>query len=128
MPKQDYYQKMFLIGAVWNWVATVTFFFGYKILFPLFGMAMPVYPVFFLMFLGACFLFGVGYYWVSRDLTKNHDIVRLGITGKFLVFVALFWAVIIGQIHFIFLGAGLVDLGFAILYIEFLRAAKKNGV
>jgi len=50
MPKQNYYQKMFFVGAVWNWVATLTFAFGYKILFPLFGMPLPVYPVFFLMF------------------------------------------------------------------------------
>ncbi len=127
MPKQDYYQKMFLIGAVWNWVATVTFFFGYKMLFPLFGMALPLYPVFFLMFLGVCFLLGVGYYWVSRDLNKNHDIVRLGIAGKLLVFLFLLWAAAVGQIHFIMVGAGLVDLVFAILYIEFLATVKKGG-
>ncbi|MBC2713786.1 MAG: hypothetical protein HF978_00555 [Desulfobacteraceae bacterium] len=126
MPKQAYYQKMFLLGAIWNWVATSTFIFGYKILFPLFGMSLPVYPVFFLMFLGLCFIFGIGYYWVSKDLTKNHDIVRLGIIGKLIVFVGLSWAGVTGQVHFILIGPGIVDLVFAILYIEFLMTYKKG--
>ena len=117
---------MFLIGAIWNWVATSTFIFGYKILFPLFGMQLPVYPVFFLMFLGLCFVFGIGYYWVSKDLTKNHDIVRLGIVGKLIVFVGLSWAGITGQVHFILIGPGIVDLVFAILFIEFLKTYKKG--
>ncbi len=121
MPKQEYYQKLFFIGAIWNWVATTTLIFGYKILFPLFGMVLPVYPVFFLMFLGLCFVFGIGYFWVSQDLGKNHGIVKMGIIGKLLVFVGLLWAGITGQIHFILIGAGIVDLVFSILYIEFLR-------
>lgn len=113
MLKQDYYQKLFFIGAIWNWVATLTLIFGYKILFPLFGMTLPLYPVFFLMFLGLCFVFGLGYFWVSQDLIKNHDIVKMGILGKLLVFVGLLWASITGQIHFILLGSGIVDLVFA---------------
>lgn len=127
MPKKDYYRKMFLIGAIWNWVATSTFIFGYKILFPLFGMQLPVYPTFFLMFLGLCFVFGIGYYWVSKDLTKNHGIVKMGIIGKLIVFVGLTWAGVTGQVHFILIGPGIVDLVFAILYIEFLMTYKKFG-
>jgi hypothetical protein len=123
MPKQDYYQKLFFIGAIWNWVATTTLIFGYKILFPLFGMVLPVYPVFFLMFLGLCFVFGIGYFWVSQDLTKNHGIVKMGIIGKLLVFIGILWACVTGQVHVILLGAGIVDLVFAVLYIEFLKTA-----
>ena len=127
MPKQNYYQKMFFISAVWNWVATVPLFFGYKILFPLYDMALPEYPVFLLLFTGLCFIFGLGYYWVSRDLSQNHDIVRLGIAGKLLVFVAFLWAGITGQIHFLWIGAGVVDLVFAILFVEFLSTMKQLG-
>ncbi|MDO9264294.1 MAG: hypothetical protein Q7U02_10040 [Desulfosalsimonadaceae bacterium] len=126
MSKEDYYRKLFLVGAIWNWVATTTLIFGYKIMFPLFDMPLPIYPVFFLMFLGLCFVFGIGYYWVSQDLSKNNDIVKMGIIGKLLVFVGLLWASISGQIHYILLGAGLVDLVFAIFYIEFLMKYQKG--
>ncbi len=127
MPKENYYRKMFFVGAVWNWVATAPLILGYKILFPLYNMALPTYPVFLLMFSGLCFIFGIGYYWVSRDLSRNHDIVRLGIAGKLLVFVALSWAGITGQIHLIWIGAGIVDLVFALLYMEFLSTVKRHG-
>jgi hypothetical protein len=127
MPKQEYYRKLFFIGALWNWAATLTFAAGYPVLFPLFGMAMPTYPVFFLMFLGLAFVFGIGYYMVSRDLVRNRDIATLGVIGKLFVFVALLWAGISGQIHFIMIGAGIVDLIFAILYMEFLSTLKKHG-
>ncbi|PIP37804.1 MAG: hypothetical protein COX19_15730 [Desulfobacterales bacterium CG23_combo_of_CG06-09_8_20_14_all_51_8] len=127
MPKQDYYQKLFFVGALWNWAATLTFAVGYPILFPLFGMKLPTYPVFFLMFLGLAFVFGIGYYWVSMDLNRNHDIVKMGVLGKLLVFVALLWAGVTGQVHFILIGAGIVDLVFAILYMEFLSTVKKHG-
>jgi hypothetical protein len=128
MPKQDYYQKMFFIGAIWNWSATVPFALGYKILFPLFGMALPNYLVFFMMFLGLAFVYGIGYFWVSRDIHKNHDIVRMGIIGKIIVFVAFLWAWMAGEVPLILVGPGIIDLIFAILYIEFLMTYKKAGV
>lgn len=125
MPKEDYYRKLFFVGAIWNWLATATFAFGYKVLFPLFRMPLPGYPVFFLMFLGLCFVFGIGYYWVSRDISINHDVVRMGIFGKLIVFVGLLWASITGQVHFILIGPAIVDLVFAILFIDFLKNFKK---
>ena len=97
-------------------------------MFPLFGMELPKYPVFFLMFLGLCFVFGIGYYWVSRDIYNNHGIVKMGIIGKLIVFVGMLWACLIGQIHFIPASAGVVDLIFVILYIEFLMTFKRAGV
>ncbi len=128
MPKENYYRKMFFVGAVWNWLATIPLFFGYKLLFPLYDMALPQYPVFLLLFAGLCFIFGIGYFWVSRDVSKNHDIVRMGIAGKLLVFFAFLWAGISGQIHLVWIGAGIGDLVFTILYMEFLLTVKKHGL
>ena len=127
MPKESYYGKMFLIGAIWNWVATLPLIFGYKMILPLYGMELPRYPVFLLLFSGLCFVFGIGYYWVSRDLGRNHDIVRLGIAGKLLVFVALSWASLTGQIHPLWISAGIVDLVFAVLFMQFLATVKRQG-
>ena len=116
---------MFFIGAIWNWVATLTFAIGWKFLFPLFGMAFPNYLVFYMMFLGLAFVFGIGYFWVSRDISLNHDIVRMGIIGKLIVFVSMLLAWIGGEIPIIIVGSGVVDLIFAILFIEFLMAYRK---
>lgn len=125
MKRANYFKNLFFIGAIWNWLGTLTFAFGYKLLLPLFNMELPRFPVFLLLFLGLAFVFGIGYYWVSRDITKNHDIVRLGIIGKLVVFVGLLWAGLIGQIAGILVGVGVVDLIFAILFIEFLISYPK---
>ena len=126
MPKESYYKKLFFIGAIWNWVATISFAVGYKFVFPLFGMELPKYPIFFLLFLGLAFVFGIGYYWVSRDIFTNHGIVKMGIIGKLIVFLLFSWAWLTGEIHFIPASAGIVDLLFAILYLEFLMTVKKT--
>lgn len=128
MLKQDYYKKMFFVGAIWNWAATLPFALGYKILFPLFGMKLPDYLVFFMMFLGLAFVYGLGYFWVSQDIHKNHGIVKMGIIGKLIVFVALSWAWMAGEVPVILVGPGIADLIFAILFIEFLNTYKKAGV
>jgi hypothetical protein len=47
----------------------------------------------------------------------RHSIYDL---GKLLVFVGLIWAGITGQVHFIMIGPGTVDLVFVILFIKFL--------
>ena len=119
--KKGYYTKLFTIGAIWNWMAAGTFILGYRLIFPVLGMAPPVYPVFFLMFLGLCFMFGNGYHWVSRDLGRNHGIVKLGIIGKLIVFGGLTWAGLTGQVSPILIAPGVVDLVFAVLYLGFLR-------
>jgi len=50
----------------------------------------------------------------------------MGIIGKLIVFIGLFWAGIIGQVHYFLIGAGAVDLVFVILFIEFLMTYKKG--
>ncbi len=125
MPKENFYQKMFFIGALWNWSATLPFALGYQILFPLFGMEIPNYLVFFIMFLGLAFVYGIGYFWVSQDIFQNHGIVKMGIIGKLFVFIALTWAWMAGEVHWVLAGAGVVDLVFAIMYIEFLMTYQR---
>jgi hypothetical protein len=125
MPKKDYYKKMFFIAALYNWGATLPFAVGYKTFFPLFNMELPRYLVFFMMFLGLCFVFGIGYFWVSRDVYKNHDIVWMGIIGKLIVFVGLLWAWMAGEVPLILTGPGIIDMIFVLLFIEFLTTVKK---
>jgi hypothetical protein len=128
MSKEGYYKRMFFIGAIWNWVATLTFAIGWKFLFPLFGMASPNYLVFYMLFLGLCFVYGIGYFWVSRDISSNHGIVRMGIIGKLLVFAGFLIAWVMGEVPLIIVGSGIVDLIFAILFIEFLKSYGKMEV
>ena len=120
MPRENYYKRMFFVGAVWNWLATVPFAIGYRFLFPLLGLPDPNYVVFLQLFLGLAFVYGLGYYWVSRDIHRNHGIVRMGIIGKLIVFAGFVRAWIAGEIPWFLIGPGIVDLIFAVMFMEFL--------
>jgi hypothetical protein len=120
MRKEKYYRYLFLIGAIWNWSATTIFFFAYEQIFSLAGMEVPANPLFLRLFLSLAFVFGIGYYWVSRDITNNHAIVKLGIMGKLCVFVLMTYYWVEGYVKLSLVPTGVVDLIFAILYLEFL--------
>ena len=115
-----YYRNLFLIGALWNWVATLVFFFFYEQIFSIFGMEPPLYPANLQLFLALAFVFGIGYFWVSRDISINHDIVKMGIIGKVMVFLLFLYHSFFGNLVLAFAAIGTVDLLFAILFLEFL--------
>jgi hypothetical protein len=69
----------------------------------------------------AVLLIGVGYWMVSRDVTKNRGIVWLGIFAKMFDVVALSWRWADGIARPIVLVPAAIDGAFAVLFILFLR-------
>lgn len=65
-------------------------------------------------------LLGLGYYIVSRDTSKNHGLVRLGILGKLGVAAIVTHRYLTGLARPALLLPAAVDLIFAILFITFL--------
>ncbi len=114
------YRTLFYLGAFYNFaVALLAFAFSGHI-FPMLGMELPADPMWFELFLGAVFVFGIGYYWVGRDPEGNRGLAALGVVGKVLVFLVLsiyFWAEQIPAAIWL-LGVG--DAVFAALFLEFL--------
>ncbi|HUH64874.1 MAG TPA: hypothetical protein VLZ07_00445 [Syntrophales bacterium] len=121
MYKKAYYRKLFVVGAFWNWGAGVLFFFWSAEAFALLKMQPLNYAAVMQLAMALVFAFGIGYYWVSRDLSKNHDIVKIGIIAKILVFFVLSYHYLVGNIPLLLALCGVVDLTFALLFIEFLR-------
>lgn len=73
------------------------------------------------------FIFGLGYYWASKDIYKNVSVIKMGAFGKILIFLILsYYCVITKEIPVILIIPGVVDLTFAILFIEFLAHANPN--
>jgi hypothetical protein len=121
MTYKSYWGKIFVAGALWNCAASLALYFFHGALFSLLGMPPIDDSMFAQLFFMAAFLFGVGYYWVSRDLSRNHGIIKLGIAGKILVFAIMTYHLIFHNcIHWFFASAGVVDLIFAGFFIKFL--------
>jgi len=127
--RSRYYRGMFLAAAVWNVFSAggVLFLLGSAKFRRAAGF--PGAPDTIALQLLACclFVFGLGYYWVSRDLSRNRDLVKLGVIGKPLVFLVFFGNVMAGEIPILLAGPSLVDLLFAALFLEFLVRARGKG-
>ncbi len=118
------YSRMFLSGAWYNWLVSVSCGLGYRAVFPALGIApMPEQLVYFQLFMVAVFMFGCGYYMVSRDLSQT-ALVLIGAIAKLLVFVIVGYYWLVGAASWHMAALGSVDLVYAVLFIGFLRSRK----
>jgi len=119
--KKIWYKKMFFYSAIYNWLISISFFFGYKAILPLLNMEPPIYPVFLLIMLFFVFIIGIGYYWVYLDTDKNHDIIKIGAMMKLGVVILISWACLSNQIHSILIITAIGDLIFILFFVKFLK-------
>jgi hypothetical protein len=126
--KSKFYKNFFLIAGLWNllagipcWIGTVflTEFFLEIFKMPIPGSLFPYHTMFFFII-----MFGVGYIIVSKDITKNHGIVWIGMIAKIGFFVISLFTYLINEANILLAGFGLVDFIFAVLFIDFLRKRK----
>jgi len=129
MKNANYYKILFLIAGIWNlgvaipcWIGSV---FIPDVFFNIFNMSSPasLFP-FHAMFL-FIIVFGIGYITVSRDITKKHGIILIGLLGKILFFIVCIITLSLNEANIMLLATGIIDLIFAILFIEFLLKIKK---
>nr|MDO8110493.1 hypothetical protein [Candidatus Sigynarchaeota archaeon] len=129
MDKRAYYKKMFFIGGIWNLAASLSIWImalSGPAAYVLFGMGVPPTMFFFHAMIWFVVAFGVGYFIVSKDITKNHGIALIGAFAKIAFFIDCIVTVALMEAGPIIIMFGAVDLLFAVLYIEFLLWTKKG--
>ncbi|MBU1076638.1 MAG: hypothetical protein KKH98_05055 [Spirochaetes bacterium] len=125
MKGKKYYSMMFFIGALWNFSVAILFTFWHKTLFPFFGLQELNHPIVMQIGMAVVFALGIGYYMVSRDLTRNHGLILIAVIGKALIFGIFLLHVLLHNIPLILISIGAVDLIFAVLFLEFLLTVKR---
>jgi len=129
MDKEKYYKYMFIIGAFFNWINSLTFFIlslvGYPSIFDFLSCSAPPTLFFLHSLLGLIATFGIGYFIVGLNIHKNHAAVTLGIISKLWFFTMCLIYTSIGQINILIAILGLGDFIFAILFIEFFVNYRK---
>jgi len=120
--RSRYYQGMFLLAGAWNILATgaVLFLLSDVKFRQEAGFPGPPDKIALQLLASCLFVFGLGYYWVSRDLSRNRDLVKLGVIGKPLVFVVFFGHALAKEIPMLLVIPSMVDLLFGALFLEFL--------
>jgi hypothetical protein len=132
MRNAKYYKILFLIAGLWNLGAAIICWIGCVFMpdmfFKMFGMPSPASLFPFHAMFWFILTFGIGYFIVSCDITKNHGIIFVGILAKILFLIDCIITLISKEANIMLLTTGIIDLIFAILFIEFLLKTKKVSI
>jgi hypothetical protein len=117
------WSRMFLAAAAFNFAMGGPIFFasGWSYRLAYLGDAPESTLRFWGDFGFAVLLIGIGYWFVSRDVTKNRDIVWLGVLAKLFDVVALSSRWALGIARPVVLIPAAIDGGFVLLFLLFLR-------
>jgi hypothetical protein len=130
MNRSTYYKNLFLIGGIWNIAAAFPTWLGGIIMpefsFGMFGLTPPTVLFPYHAMFWFVIAFGIGYFIVSSDISRNHGVVVVGITAKTIFFIDCVITFALKQGNIMLLLVGIVDLIFACLFLEFLLSMRKG--
>jgi hypothetical protein len=114
--------KMLLGAAIWNWIGALGLFFIPELFLQAFFVTpAPEQSIWVQQFAGLVFVFGIGYYWASRDFDNNRAIVQLAVWGKWGAVLIAALNILSGDISWQLMIAASVDGVFAILFTLALK-------
>jgi len=115
--------NVFLGGAIFNWAVALTLFFIPGVFLNLLSVTpTPQQSLWVQQFAGLVFVFGIGYYWASRDFEANLQIIRMAVIGKAGVVLIGVLNVVTGDVSWQFMLPASGDLIFVILFVMALKA------
>lgn len=121
------YRILFLIAALYDFIIGFIFFAFLRFFFEdLFRIPYPLYPAFFQAAAAFVFVMGVGFYFVYRNMYRNIDIVKVGITFKLFYTGLAFYHVFVKGMPWIFSVFGFLDLIFIVFFVFFLLAVRRE--
>jgi hypothetical protein len=122
-------RTLFLIAAIFNWLVALALFFAPDIFMAMLHITpAPLQLPWLQQFAGLVFVFGIGYFWASRDLAANAQIIRLAVIAKLGVVIVALYTVLNGSISWQMLIPAGGDLLFAIWFIRALRRPAHNSM
>jgi hypothetical protein len=122
------YRTFFLVAAWYDLVLGAMFFFLYRTVFYVFAIPVPSDPSY--LHLAAAFVFvqGLGYWYVSRNLMRNVDLVKVGLIYKLAYVGVAAYYFFRGELpHVMFGWFAIFDALFAVGFARFLMVARWRG-
>ena len=113
---------MFATAAWFNWLAGLAVAVNAELLFGLFRITpLPTEPLFLQLFAWLVIVFGIAYFWASRDPAANVPVIKRGMIGKLSVVLVSLTCVLTGSVSWQMLILVSVDLLYAILFWRALK-------
>ncbi|HEY8461408.1 MAG TPA: hypothetical protein VIM99_13555 [Blastocatellia bacterium] len=124
---EAYDRTLFAVAAAWNLGAAATLIFNPDFLLTRLNIGDPDARLLARSFASSVTTWGIGYALVAYDRKRFRDFAWLGAISKTIFFTVYAAAFAGKRIPFPAFIPALVDLVFAILFVEFLRRFKANG-
>ena len=122
---EHFYRRFFVIAALYDGILGGLFFAFYAPIYRVFNIPFPDNLTYLQMISAFVFVQGLGYWYVSRDLQRNVDLVRIGAIYKAVYILVSIAALVNGQLpHTIFAWFAALDLLFLIGFVRFLMLAR----
>ena len=122
--RTGFYRTVFVVGAAYDMILGAVFFLAWRPIFDALGVPHPETTAF--LHIAAAYIFGQGlsYWYVSRNIIRNVDMVRVGIVYKVIyVGLAAYYLAIGQMLHAVFTWFAVFDFAFLLLFIACLRWA-----
>jgi hypothetical protein len=124
--KDKFFKRVFLVAAIYDFILGALFLLFYKPIFSFFNIAAPAPAMYLQMSAAFVIAMGFGYYLVYKNLHRNADLVKLGISYKAVYAALAFYFYFNGLAHFVFFLFAIFDLIFLGLFVYFLSYSKKK--
>ncbi|HLE56686.1 MAG TPA: hypothetical protein VJB15_06340 [Rhodothermia bacterium] len=122
--KESFYKTVFIVGAWYDIILGAAFFLAWRPIYAALGIPAPDNASYIHIATAYIFVQGLGYWYVSRNLIRNLDLVRLGIVYKAIYVGLAVYYLMIGQLpHTVFAWFAVFDFIFLLLFIGCLRWA-----
>lgn len=122
--KTGFFKTVFLVAAAYDMIIGAVFFFAWAPIFDSLDIAPPGNLSYLHITTAYVFVQGLGYWFVSRNIVRNLDLVRLGIVYKaFYIGIAAYYLAIGQLLHAVFAWFAVFDVIFLVLFVACLRQA-----
>ena len=122
--ESSWFRRMFQIAATYDMTLGVAFFFFWRPILGSLGVPLPENTSYLQIATAYVFMQGLGYWFVSRNMERNIDIVKLGVVYKVIyVGLAIYYTVIGQLLHVVFAWFAVFDAIFLALFVWYVAKA-----
>ncbi len=122
------FRALFLVAALYDLVLGAAFFLFFRSIFDALQVPLPNNTSYIHLTAGFVFVQGIGYWLVYRNMSRNVDLVRVGVVYKAIYSGVAFYYLAIGQLPGgIFAWFAVCDVLFLLGFVRFLFRVQRAG-
>jgi hypothetical protein len=124
MKAEGFFRWMFLVGALYDSVLGVVFFFFYVNIYEYFGITLPNHPEYVQAPAAFIVILGIMLFYVFKDMLRNRDMVKIAALSKLAYSALAFYHQQATGLPSVFMVFAWCDLVFLGLFVAFLAKTR----